>query len=113
MFIGCIVVKYLKSNAVLFMKDGQMISAGYGQTSRVRALKQAIIKAHDFGFSVKGAVLASDAFFPYDDCAKIAGEEQVGAIVQPGGSVKDQDSIVMCNYYDMPMVFTGVRHFKH
>ncbi|MEY5068807.1 MAG: hypothetical protein RLZ47_669, partial [Bacteroidota bacterium] len=84
-----------------------------GQTSRVDALRQAILKAQTFGFELKGAVMASDAFFPFPDCVEIAAEAGISAVLQPGGSIKDQDSINMANQKNISMVCTGVRHFKH
>jgi phosphoribosylaminoimidazolecarboxamide formyltransferase/IMP cyclohydrolase len=84
-----------------------------GQTSRVDALKQAIEKAGAFGFALDGAVMASDAFFPFPDCVEIAQQHGIRAVIQPGGSVKDQDSIAFCDQHEMAMVFTGIRHFKH
>lgn len=108
-----IIVKHQKSNTIVLVKDKQLIGSGVGQTSRVDALKQAIIKAKEFGFELKGAVLASDAFFPFADCVEIAHQEGIGAVVQPGGSVRDTDSINFCDEHDMSMVFTGIRHFKH
>ena len=107
------VVKHSRSNAITLAKDGQLCASGIGQTSRVDALRQAIEKAHSFGFDLNGAVLASDAFFPFDDCVKLAHEAGITAIVQPGGSVRDQDSIDSCNQFGISMVFTGYRHFKH
>ncbi|HHS95948.1 MAG TPA: bifunctional phosphoribosylaminoimidazolecarboxamide formyltransferase/IMP cyclohydrolase PurH, partial [Phaeodactylibacter sp.] len=89
------------------------IGMGCGQTSRVDALKQAILKARHFKFNVKGAVMASDAFFPFPDCVEIAYEAGVAAVIQPGGSIKDNLSIDFCNDHDLPMVLTGFRHFKH
>lgn len=105
--------KHLKSNTIALVKDNQLISMGCGQTSRVDALKQAIHKAAAFGFSVEGAVMASDAFFPFSDCVEIAHEAGVKAVVQPGGSIRDKDSIEACNARGMAMVTTGIRHFKH
>ena len=84
-----------------------------GQTSRVDALKQAIEKAHNFGFDLQGAVMASDAFFPFPDCVEIAGNEGVTAVIQPGGSIKDELSFQYCDEHNMAMVITGIRHFKH
>ena len=107
------VVKHCKSNAITLAKDGQLCASGIGQTSRVDALRQAIEKAKSFGFDLHGAVLASDAFFPFDDCVKLAHEAGITAIVQPGGSVRDQDSIDCCDQFEISMVFTGYRHFKH
>jgi phosphoribosylaminoimidazolecarboxamide formyltransferase/IMP cyclohydrolase len=93
--------------------NGQLLASGVGQTSRVDALKQAIEKAAAFGFDLNGSVMASDAFFPFPDCVEIAYHEGIRAVIQPGGSVKDQDSIDFCDNHDMAMVFTGIRHFKH
>jgi phosphoribosylaminoimidazolecarboxamide formyltransferase/IMP cyclohydrolase len=107
------VVKHCKSNAITLAKDGQLCASGIGQTSRVDSLRQAIEKAKSFGFDLHGAVLASDAFFPFDDCVKLAHEAGITAIVQPGGSVRDQDSIDCCDQCGISMVFTGFRHFKH
>jgi phosphoribosylaminoimidazolecarboxamide formyltransferase/IMP cyclohydrolase len=106
-------VKHLKSNAIALVKNKQLIGMGCGQTSRVDALKQAIAKSKSFGFDLSGCVMASDAFFPFSDCVEIAGEEKISAIIQPGGSVRDQDSIDMCNKLGLAMVTTGVRHFLH
>jgi phosphoribosylaminoimidazolecarboxamide formyltransferase/IMP cyclohydrolase len=89
------------------------LASGVGQTSRVDALKQAVIKAASFGFDLNGAVMASDAFFPFNDCVELAAEAGVLAVLQPGGSIKDQDSVAMCNEKNISMVTTGVRHFKH
>lgn len=108
-----ICVKHLKSNAIALVKNSQLIGMGCGQPSRVDALKQAIAKAKAFGFDLRGAVMASDAFFPFPDCVEIADGEGVTAVVQPGGSVKDQDSIDYCDAHEMAMVFTGTRHFRH
>ncbi|HUR31931.1 MAG TPA: hypothetical protein VMZ69_10910, partial [Saprospiraceae bacterium] len=91
----------------------QLIGMGCGQTSRVDALKQAISKAHHFGFDLTGAVMASEAFFPFPDCVQIAHEAGISAVIHPGGSVKDQESIDYCDSVGMAMVLTGYRHFKH
>jgi phosphoribosylaminoimidazolecarboxamide formyltransferase/IMP cyclohydrolase len=107
------VVKHLKSNTIVLIKDRQLIGCGMGQTSRVDALRQAILKARAFGFSTQGAVMASDAFFPFSDCVEIAHEAGIGAVIQPGGSIRDVDSVNFCNAHGMSMVFTGIRHFKH
>jgi phosphoribosylaminoimidazolecarboxamide formyltransferase/IMP cyclohydrolase len=107
------VVKHTKSNTIVLAKDGQLLASGVGQTSRVDALKQAIEKAHSFGFDLQGSVMASDAFFPFPDCVEIAHKAGITAVVQPGGSIKDKDSIDYCNANNMAMVMTGVRHFKH
>ncbi|MEI7501036.1 MAG: bifunctional phosphoribosylaminoimidazolecarboxamide formyltransferase/IMP cyclohydrolase [Bacteroidota bacterium] len=107
------IVKHLKSNTIVLVKKYQLIGCGMGQTSRVDALKQAIIKAHAFGFSTDGAVMASDAFFPFVDTVEIAHGAGIKAIIQPGGSVRDADSVNYCNKNDISMVFTGIRHFKH
>ena len=107
------IVKHTKSNTIVLVKDNQLCASGVGQTSRVDALRQAILKATHFGFDLKGAVMASDAFFPFPDCVEIAHEAGITAVIQPGGSIKDQASIDFCDNHDMAMVFTGVRHFKH
>lgn len=107
------IVKHTKSNTIVFAKDNTLIASGVGQTSRVDALKQAIEKATAFGFDVKGSSMASDAFFPFPDCVEIAGDAGVAAVLQPGGSIKDQLSIDMANEKGVAMVTTGVRHFKH
>lgn len=107
------IVKHSKSNAIVFAKDGMMLASGIGQTSRVDALKQAIAKAESFNFSLKGAALASDAFFPFGDCVEIAHKAGVNVVVQPGGSVRDNESIDYCNANGMVMAFTKTRHFKH
>jgi len=106
-------VKHTKSNTIILAKNGQLLASGTGQTSRVDALNQAIHKAKTFGFDLKGAAMASDAFFPFPDCVEIAHLEGIDAVIQPGGSVKDELSIDYCNKHGMRMVFTGVRHFKH
>jgi len=106
-------VKNTKSNAIVLVKDKQLLASGTGQTSRVDALQQAIHKAKSFEFDLEGAVMASDAFFPFPDCVEIAKEAGIKAVVQPGGSIKDQLSIDYCNENELKMVFTGVRHFKH
>ncbi|MFT5920722.1 MAG: phosphoribosylaminoimidazolecarboxamide formyltransferase/IMP cyclohydrolase [Flavobacteriales bacterium] len=106
-------VKHTKSNTIVFAKGRQLLASGTGQTSRVDALKQAVNKANSFGFDLKGAVMASDAFFPFPDCVELACNEGVNAVVQPGGSVKDKLSVDFCNENDMAMYFTGYRHFKH
>ncbi len=107
------IVKHTKSNTIVFAKDNTLIASGVGQTSRVDALKQAIEKAESFGFDIKGSSMASDAFFPFPDCVEIAGNAGVAAVLQPGGSIKDQLSIDMANEKGVAMVTTGVRHFKH
>jgi phosphoribosylaminoimidazolecarboxamide formyltransferase/IMP cyclohydrolase len=106
-------VKHTKSNTIILAKGGQLLASGTGQTSRVDALKQAIHKAKSFGFDLNGAVMSSDAFFPFPDCVEIAHLEGINAVIQPGGSVKDDLSITYCDENQMKMVFTGVRHFKH
>ncbi len=108
-----IIVKHTKSNAIVLAKNKQLVASGVGQTSRVDALNQAIQKAESFGFRLEGAVMASDAFFPFPDCVEIANGVGIKSVVQPGGSVRDQESIDYCNKHGMSMVFTGVRHFKH
>jgi phosphoribosylaminoimidazolecarboxamide formyltransferase/IMP cyclohydrolase len=106
-------VKHTKSNTIILAKENRLISSGVGQTSRVDALRQAIEKAREFGFDLNGAVMASDAFFPFPDCVEIAHLAGIKAVIQPGGSIKDQESIDYCNAHGMAMVTTGVRHFKH
>ncbi|HCO67546.1 MAG TPA: bifunctional phosphoribosylaminoimidazolecarboxamide formyltransferase/IMP cyclohydrolase PurH, partial [Dysgonomonas sp.] len=106
-------VKNTKSNAIILAKGKQLFAAGTGQTSRVDALKQAIEKAKAFGFDLNGAVMASDAFFPFPDCVEIAGNEGITAVIQPGGSVRDDLTIEYCNEHNISMVLTGIRHFKH
>jgi len=106
-------VKHCKSNAIVLAKNRQLCAAGVGQTSRVDALRQAIDKAKSFGFDLNGAVMASDAFFPFADCVEIAHNAGVDAVIQPGGSIRDTDSIRYCNENNMAMVMTGFRHFKH
>ncbi len=108
-----IIVKHSKSNAIVLAKDKQLCASGIGQTSRVDALKQAIAKAQSFGFELEGAVMASDAYFPFPDCVEIAHKAGIKAVVQPGGSVRDNESIEYCTNNGIAMVFTGVRHFKH
>ena len=105
--------KHLKSNTIVLAKDQQLLAMGCGQTSRVDALQQAIHKAKVFGFSLENAVMASDAFFPFPDCVEIADKAGIKAVIQPGGSIKDQDSIDYCNMHNLSMVTTSVRHFKH
>lgn len=107
------IVKHSKSNAIVLAKNGQLMASGVGQTSRVDALKQAIAKALSFGFDLNGAVMASDAFFPFADCVQIAHEAGINAVIQPGGSIRDNDSIAYCNENNVTMVTTGIRHFKH
>ena len=107
------ICKHTKSNTIILANEGQLLASGVGQTSRVDALKQAIEKAAAFGFSLQGSVMASDAFFPFPDCVEIASQQGISAVIQPGGSVKDQDSINFCDQHNMSMVFTGIRHFKH
>jgi len=108
-----IAVKHLKSNAIVLAKNKQLLGAGCGMTSRVDALKHAINKAHEFGFDLGGAVMSSDAYFPFADSVEIAYNNGIRAVIQPGGSVRDEDSINFCNLHEMSMVFTGIRHFKH
>lgn len=107
------IVKHSKSNAIVLAKGKQLCASGIGQTSRVDALRQAIEKARSFDFDLKGAVMASDAFFPFADCVEIAREAGIEAVVHPGGSVRDQDSVDYCDKHNMAMVMTGIRHFKH
>ena len=107
------IVKHSKSNAIVLAKGQQLYASGVGQTSRVDSLKQAIAKAKSFGFDLKGAVMASDAFFPFADCVEIAHESGIDAVIQPGGSVRDQETVDYCNAHGVAMVMTGIRHFKH
>ena len=107
------ICKHTKSNTIVLAIEGQLLASGVGQTSRVDALKQAIDKAKAFGFALEGSVMASDAFFPFPDCVEIASKHGVRAVVQPGGSIKDKESISFCDQQNMAMVFTGFRHFKH
>ena len=113
MAFATILVKHTKSNAIVLAKNGQLLASGTGQTSRVDALRQAIAKARSFGFDLNGAVMASDAFFPFADCVEIAHEAGITGVVHPGGSIHDQDSIDYCEKNAMAMVITGKRHFKH
>lgn len=113
LFFANKIVKHTKSNTIVLVKDGQLSASGVGQTSRVDALKQAIVKAKAFGFDLKGAVMASDAFFPFPDCVEIAAEVGITAVLQPGGSIRDKESVEMANNKGLAMVVTGVRHFKH
>ena len=106
-------VKHTKSNTIVLAKNGQLLASGTGQTSRVDALRQAIHKAKSFNFDLNGAVMASDAFFPFPDCVEIADAEGINAVIQPGGSIKDELSINYCDEHGLSMVFTGNRHFKH
>jgi phosphoribosylaminoimidazolecarboxamide formyltransferase/IMP cyclohydrolase len=106
-------VKHTKSNAIVLADSNQMMASGVGQTSRIDAVKQSIEKAKIFGFDVSKAVMASDAFFPFSDSVKIAFENGITCVIQPGGSVRDQESIDYCNEKGITMVFTGKRHFKH
>ena len=107
------ICKHTKSNTIVFTKNNQLLASGTGQTSRVDALKQAIEKATNFGFDLNGAVMASDAFFPFPDCVEIADNAGIKSVIQPGGSIKDQLSIDYCNDHNISMVLTGTRHFKH
>ena len=107
------ICKHTKSNTIVLAKNKQLCASGTGQTSRVDALNQAIHKAQSFNFDLKGAVMASDAFFPFPDCVEIADNAGISAVIQPGGSIKDQLSIDYCNENHLAMVMTGTRHFKH
>lgn len=113
LLIANLVAKHIKSNAITLVKNGQLLAMGCGQTSRIDALKQALTKAKNFNFDVKGAVMASEAFFPFPDCVEVAGTAGVTAVIHPGGSKNDQASIDKCNELGMAMVTTGYRHFKH
>ena len=107
------IVMHTKSNAIVLARDNQLIGTGTGQTSRVDAVRHAIEKARAAGFETKGAVLASDAFFPFPDSIDLASEAGVTAIIQPGGSVRDNEAIEACNKHGIAMLITGIRHFKH
>ena len=107
------IVKHTKSNTIVLAKNKSLLASGVGQTSRVDALQQAIVKANHFGFDLKGSVMASDAFFPFPDCVEIAHKAGITAVVQPGGSIKDKDSVAYCDANGVAMVMTGTRHFKH
>ena len=113
LIFGNLVCKHLKSNAIALIKNKQLIGKGCGQTSRIDSLRQSIEKAKQFKFSLKGAALASDAFFPFDDCVRIAAAEGVSSFIQPGGSIRDKDSIEFCKQEGLVMVITGMRHFRH
>ena len=108
-----LVCKHLKSNAIALVKNKQLIGKGCGQTSRIDSLRQSIEKAKQFNFDLQGAVLASDAFFPFSDCVKMSHAEGIEAFIQPGGSIRDKDSIDYCVENKLAMVMTGMRHFKH
>ena len=108
-----IVCKHLKSNAIALVKDKQLVGKGCGQTSRIDSLRQAVEKAKQFKFDLKGAVMASDAFFPFNDCVQLGNEAGIAAFIQPGGSIRDKDSIDYCKEHNLAMVITGMRHFKH
>ncbi|MDO5105581.1 bifunctional phosphoribosylaminoimidazolecarboxamide formyltransferase/IMP cyclohydrolase [Capnocytophaga sp.] len=113
LFFASKICKHTKSNTIVLAKNKQLLASGTGQTSRVDALRQAIEKARSCEFDLNGAVMASDAFFPFPDCVEIAGNAGITSVIQPGGSVKDQLSIDYCNAHQMAMIFTGIRHFKH
>jgi phosphoribosylaminoimidazolecarboxamide formyltransferase/IMP cyclohydrolase len=106
-------VKHTKSNCIVLARNKQLVGSGTGQTSRVDALRQAIEKAKNFNLPLEGAVMASDAFFPFADSVEIADKAGIKSVVQPGGSIRDKDSIEYCNQHGVSMVFTGIRHFKH
>jgi len=108
-----LVCKHLKSNAIALVKDKQLIGKGCGQTSRIDALRQSIDKAKQFAFDLKGAVMASDAFFPFNDCVKLGHQYGIEAFIQPGGSIRDKDSIDYCKEKGLALVMTGMRHFRH
>jgi len=108
-----LVCKHLKSNAIALVKERQLIGKGCGQTSRIDSLRQALEKARQFNFELKGAVMASDAFFPFDDCVRMGFEAGISAFIQPGGSIRDNDTIEFCKKNNLSLVLTGMRHFKH
>ena len=107
------VTKHTRSNTIVFAKGRQLLGSGTGQTSRVDALKQAVVKANNFGFDLNGAVMASDAFFPFPDCVELADQAGIKAVIQPGGSIKDDLSVAYCDENGLSMYMTGVRHFRH
>lgn len=113
MLFASVVVKHTKSNTIVLARGETLLASGTGQTSRVDALRQAIWKAREFGFDLTGAAMASDAFFPFPDCVEIAAEAGISAVIQPGGSIRDTDSVNACNRLGLAMVTTGLRHFKH
>ncbi|MFK5958809.1 MAG: bifunctional phosphoribosylaminoimidazolecarboxamide formyltransferase/IMP cyclohydrolase [Lutibacter sp.] len=113
LFFASKICKHTKSNTIVLVKNKQLCASGTGQTSRIDALNQSITKATHFNFDLNGAVMASDAFFPFPDCVEIANNAGINAVIQPGGSIKDQLSIDYCNEHKMSMIFTGTRHFKH
>ena len=113
LIFGNIIAKHLKSNSIALVKNKQLIGKGCGQTSRIDSLRQSIDKAKQFNFDLTGAALASDAFFPFDDCVKIAHTAGITAFIQPGGSIRDKDSIQYCQDNNLAMIITGLRHFKH
>ena len=108
-----LVCKHLKSNAIALVKNRQLIGKGCGQTSRIDSLRQSIEKAKQFNFDLNGAVLASDAFFPFDDCVKMSHAAGITSFIQPGGSIRDKDSIEYCKANNLALVITGMRHFRH
>jgi phosphoribosylaminoimidazolecarboxamide formyltransferase / IMP cyclohydrolase len=108
-----IVCKHLKSNAIALVKGGQLVGKGCGQTSRIDALRHAVEKARQFNFDLTGAVMASDAFFPFNDCVQLGYEAGITAFIQPGGSIRDKDSIALCQEKGLALVMTGMRHFRH
>jgi phosphoribosylaminoimidazolecarboxamide formyltransferase/IMP cyclohydrolase len=108
-----LICKHLKSNAIALVKNKQLIGKGCGQTSRIDSLRQSVEKAKQFNFDLKGAVMASDAFFPFNDCVQLGHQAGITAFIQPGGSIRDKDSIDYCNDNKLAMVITGLRHFKH
>ena len=112
-YFGDKVVKHLKSNAIALVKNQQLIGSGVGQTSRIDALNQALAKAEEKGFTLQGAVLASDAFFPFSDAVEMAFEKGIRIVTEPGGSIRDEDTVNFCENHDMCLIFTGLRHFKH
>ena len=113
MIFAQIIVKHTKSNAIVLAKNKQLLGSGMGQTSRVNSLRQAIEKAHHFNLDLHGAVMGSDAFFPFGDSVEIAHAEGITAVIEPGGSIRDNETIDFCKAHDMALVFSGVRHFKH
>jgi phosphoribosylaminoimidazolecarboxamide formyltransferase/IMP cyclohydrolase len=108
-----LVCKHLKSNAIALVKNKQLVGKCCGQTSRIDSLRQAVEKAKQFSFDLTGAVMASDAFFPFNDCVQLGHAAGITSFIQPGGSIRDKDSIEYCKEHNLAMVITGLRHFKH
>jgi phosphoribosylaminoimidazolecarboxamide formyltransferase/IMP cyclohydrolase len=113
LLVANLIAKHLKSNAIALVKNKQLIGKGCGQTSRIDSLRQALEKARQFNFDLRQAVMASDAFFPFGDCVEMGHQAGITAFIQPGGSIRDQDSIDYCKQHQLTLILTGQRHFKH